>query len=65
MLIGDEVVIAMLQHAISVVFHEVSFLDVDVLENFIGAPATYEGDDLRFNACINQGIDYSGTKTAF
>ena len=62
MLIGDEIVIVMLQYASSVVFHEVSILDVEVSENFIGAPATDEGDDLRVNASIKQVIGSGSTK---
>ena len=63
MLIGDEIVSAMLQHAMSVVFHEVSVLDVEVSEHFIGAPETDEGGGLRFNVCIKQGIVTRSTKT--
>ena len=64
MLIGDEIAMAMLQHASSIVSHEVYVLDMEVLEHFIRVPATDEGDDLRVNACIKQGIGYGGTKTA-
>ena len=64
MLIGDEIVSAMLQHAMSVVFHEVSVLDVEVSEHTIRAPATNEGDEIRVNACIKHGIGSGGTKTA-
>ena len=64
MLIGGDIVTAMLQHAISVVFHEVSVLDVEVSEHFIGAPATNEDDYLRFNACIKHIIGYRVMKTA-
>ena len=63
MFIGDNIVISMLQHASIVVFHEVSILDVEVSDNFIGAPATDEGDDLRANECIKQGIGFGGTNT--
>ena len=62
MLIGNEIAIAMLQHARSIVFNEVYVLDVDVSEHFIGALATDEGDDLRFNACIKQCIGSGSTK---
>ena len=62
-LIGDWILIARLQHASSVVFHEVSILNAEVLENFIGDPATNEGDELRVNAWTNQGIGSGGTKT--
>ena len=48
-LIWDDIVINMLQHASSVVFHEVSVLDVAVSEHFMGAPVTDEDDDLRVN----------------
>ena len=63
-LLGDDIVITMLQHVISVVFHDVSVVDVEVSEHFIGVPETDEGDDLRVNACIKQGIGSGGRKTA-
>ena len=49
-LIGDDIIITMLQHVISVVFHDVSVVDVELSENFIGVLETDEGDDLRVNA---------------
>ena len=64
MLIGDDIVIAMLKHASSVVFHDVSVLDVEVSEHFIRAPVTNEGDDLRFNSFIKQVIGSGSTKIA-
>ena len=61
-LIGDDIIITMLQHVISVVFHDVSVVDVELSENFIGVLETDEGDDLRVNACIKQVIVSGSTK---
>ena len=64
MFIGDEIIIAMLQHASSVLFHEVSVLDLEISDNFFEKPANDEGDDFMVNVCIKQGIVSGGTKTA-
>ena len=38
---------------------------MELLEHFILAPATNEGDDLRVDVFIKQGIGSRGMKTAF